>query len=384
MHANTFANSPSGRLVPTERGCNAFVQNDLPPDLDLGPIAHLIASASQALGELSGIGRVIPNPYVLIRPLQTREALTSSSMEGTYSTADEVLLLDAGDTNTNGGDTREVLNYRRALEGAIASFERLPLCLRTLRDAHRTLLSGLTPRRGGRIEPGEFKRHQNFIGALEIEKARFIPPPPADAVDAMVALERYWHREGAGSFLPHIVDSALIHYQFETIHPFADGNGRVGRMLITLHLMHCGLINQPILYLSPTLEGRKDEYIDRMFEVSRSGDWLGWLRFFLTAMEDAARQTIATADQLLRLQVTYRERLRKPGISAKAFAAIDFCLERPVFSIPQLAKHLSTTYPTAKTIVETLIEAGILNEIQNVSPRFFRAGAILDIVAGKR
>ena len=220
----------------------------------------------------NGIGRTLPDPYLLIRPLQAQEALTSSSMEGTYTTLGDLLLVEAGAGEQNRApDTREVLNYRRALSAAIESLNEFPLSLRTLRDAHATLLGGVAKRRGANVRPGEFKQHQNFIGAYEIENARFVPAPREQTMTCMSDLEKFIHRDDRNG-LPALVDAALIHYQFETIHPFADGNGRVGRMLITLHLFAAKLIKQPVLYLSPALEQHKDEYIDRMYAVSKTGD----------------------------------------------------------------------------------------------------------------
>lgn len=254
MKREDFVRSPSGSLVPTERGQWAFVPNPLPPQLDLGPLAETIADAAQALGELNGIGRTLTNPLLLITPLQTREALASSSMEGTYTTIDALMIVEAGGPETDPTlDTREVANYRRALANAVASLSDLPLSIRTLCDAHRTLLQNIARHRGATVRAGDLKILQNFIGARTIEDARFVPPPPREATECLSAMERYIHREDRLG-IPVLVDAALIHYQFETIHPFADGNGRVGRMLIPLFLMSRGVMHQPLLYLSPVLE----------------------------------------------------------------------------------------------------------------------------------
>ncbi|MFN3673547.1 MAG: Fic family protein, partial [Bosea sp. (in: a-proteobacteria)] len=369
MHKADFARSPSGRLVPTERGQWAFVPNPLPPTLDEATRASLgatLAEASAAVGELNGIGRLLPDPYLLIRPLQAQEALTSSSMEGTYTTLDDLLLVEAGAGEENRApDTREVLNYRLALSEAIASLERVPLSLRTLRDAHRRLLGGVARHRGASVQAGEFKRSQNFIGAYEIERARFVPPPPSETLSCLDDMERFIH--APKPTIHTLIDAALLHYQFETIHPFTDGNGRVGRMLITLHLFHAGLIRHPTLYLSPTLEGRKDEYIDRMYAVSQGGDWLGWIRFFLDAVADAARQAIDTADRLRQVEQRYRARLQQAGRSANLLTIVDLLFKTPVVSIPQLAAHLGVTYRGAQMNVKSLVEAGVLHEHNGTS-----------------
>ncbi|CAH1654452.1 Fic family protein [Hyphomicrobiales bacterium] len=382
MRKEQFEHSPSGQLVPTERGQWAFVPNPLPPNLDQGALARPLAQASAAVGELNGIGRLLPDPYLLIRPLQAQEALTSSSMEGTYTTLNDLLLVEAGAGEENRApDTREVLNYRRALAEAIASLDKVPLSLRTLRDAHRRLLGGVARHRGAHVQAGEFKRNQNFIGAYEIEKARFVPPPPQETLACLDAMERFIHREN--ETLHPLIDSALLHYQFETIHPFADGNGRVGRMLITLHLFQSGLIKHPILYLSPTLEGRKDEYIDRMFEVSRNGDWLGWIVFYLDVVEKAAAQAIETADRLRTVEKAYRTRLQQAGRSANLLSIVDLLFRAPVVSIPQVADHLGVTYRAAQMNVQTLAKAGVLQEHSGTSnPRLYVAQDILEAISG--
>ena len=381
MRKSDFESSPSGRLVGTDRRQWAFVPHDLPPALDLAPLAAPIARAAQLLGELNGISRTLPDPYLLIRPLQVREALTSSSMEGTFTTVDELLLFEARASQEGGtSDTREVRNYRRALSAAIESLQQLPLSLRTLREAHRRLLSGVARHRGARTEPGAWKRHQNFIGAYEIENARFIPPPPQEAQSALERLELYIQREERGP-IPDIVDAALIHYQFETIHPFADGNGRVGRMLITLHLAMRQVIRQPVLYLSPVFERRKDEYIDRKYDVSRQGAWHAWIAFFLDVVAEACEAAIATADALLALQKDYRDRLSGAGRSANLITILDLLFRHQVVSIPQLAKCLGVRYPSAQLNVDALVRVGILEEVAGTSnPKFFIARGIRDII----
>ncbi len=384
MKREDFMASATGSLVPTERGQWAFVPHALPPiNLDHARLSRALSEAAAAVGELNGIGRTLPNPYLLITPLQRREAISSSSMEGTYTTVDALLLAEAG-ANGEGttSDTREVLNYRRALARAIESLAELPLSLRTLRDAHRTLLSNVRRDRGASVTPGEFKQHQNFIGAYQIEQARFIPPPPAETLSCLDALERYLHREEDG--IDILIDAALIHYQFETIHPFADGNGRLGRMLIILHLFMRGKIAQPLLYLSPVFEAHKDEYIDRMYAVSRHGDWEGWIVFFLGVLRDAARETIALAERMIALQGAYRTRLQQARRSAGLLAIIDYLFEQPMLTIPMIAERLGVTYRGALKNVEFLVSEGVLSEVEGTSnPRYFAARDIIEITSGK-
>lgn len=384
QHAD-FAASPTGSLVSTEMGQWAFVPNALPPtSLDYARLARPLSEAAEAIGELNGIGRTVRNPYLLISPLQRREVISSSSMEGTYTTVDALLLAEAGNEEGATPDTREVLNYSRALADAIASLAKLPLSLRTLRDAHRTLLDDVGRGRGATIRAGEFKQQQNFIGTHGngIENARFVPPPPQHALDCLNALERYWHRDEEG--IDTLIDSALIHYQFETIHPFADGNGRVGRMLIILHLFMRNKLIQPLLYLSPVFEERKDEYIDRMYAVSRKGDWEGWIIFFLNVMRDSARHTITLAEQILALQTRYRDELQRNYRSNNLLAVIDYLFEQPLVSIPTVKERLGVTYHAARKTVETLVAENILSEIPNkANPRLFAARDIIDLISGK-
>jgi Fic family protein len=376
-----FERSPSGRLVATDRGQWAFVPHDLPPPgIDFARLAPFAETAATLLGELNGIGRTLPNPWLLIQPLQVQEALTSSSMEGTYTTVDDLLLLQAGGSlRSPTSDTREVLNYKVALRRALTSLDTVPLSIRTLRDAHRDLLAGVDRHRGAAVEPGELKKAQNFIGAYTLERARFIPPPPFDARAALETLEVYWHREPR--VVPDLIDAALIHYQFETIHPFADGNGRVGRMLIVLYLAMRRLLRQPLLYVSPVLEERKDEYIDRMYAVSKHGAWTEWIAFFLDVITETARRTIATADALMSLRTHLHTLAQTMGRSAYPARIVDFLFESMVVSVPLVAEHLGITYRAAQLHIEKFLETGILREIETTSnPRYYMAIGIRNII----
>jgi Fic family protein len=386
QHAD-FAASPTGSLVSTEMGQWAFVPNPLPPrTLDYTRLARPLSEAAEAIGELNGIGRSVRNPYLLISPLQRREVISSSSMEGTYTTVDDLLLAEAGGEGAATPDTREVLNYSRALTKGIESLATIPLSLRTLRDAHHTLLSDVGRGRGAAVRAGEFKQHQNFIGThgKGIEDARFVPPPPKESLECLNDLERYWHRDDNGHEIDTLIDSALIHYQFETIHPFADGNGRVGRMLIILHLFMRNKLIRPLLYLSPVFEERKDEYIDRMYAVSRYGEWENWIVFFLNVVRDSARDTVTLADKILGLQTAYREYLQRHYRSNNLISVVDHLFEQPIVSIPTVQERLGVTYHAARKTVETLLAENILSEIPDKSnPRLFAARDIIALISGK-
>lgn len=384
MDRGEFLRSPSGRLAPTLAGQWGFVPNGLPPSFDLGAILTPLITATQALGELNGILRTLPDPFILIQPLQAREALTSSSMEGTYTTVDALLLAEAGyGGSSESSDTREVRNYSIALRNAIKSLDDIPLSLRTIRGAHRDLLNGVARARGAAIKAGEFKEHQNWIGAATIEKARFVPPPPREAVESLGHLERYLHRENRDN-TPALIDAALVHYQFEAIHPFGDGNGRVGRILIPVMLFERKALLHPALFISPVLERRKDEYIDRMFDVSRTGAWEGWLRFFMEVVEESCRETIATTNALLSMRERYRKALQASGRSALLLAIVDHLFIHPVFSIPQLVEQIGTTYPSAQKNLEAALKLGIVEEIEGTShPKYFAAREIMKTITGQ-
>lgn len=379
MNRSDFEASPSGRLAPTIKGQMAFVPSPLPPLLDLAELAHPLAEAASALGELNGVSGQLPNPYLLIRPLQRREAVSSSNIEGTYSSISEVMMLEvSGRPAPPHSDALEVLNYVQALEQALHELKELPLCLRVIRNAHRRLLTGVSKHRGANIVPGEFKRDQNWIGGShrDIERARFVPPPPAEALECLSQLENYIQREDHRS--PHVlIDAALIHYQFETIHPFPDGNGRVGRMLTTLFLHERRAQKLPLLYMSQFLEDRKDEYIDRMFEVSRTGAWTEWVTFFLEGVAVSARDTISLIERLVELKKQYEETAKVAGRSALLLRIIDIIFEAPVMSVPELARRLGTTYRGALNNIEKLLQSGIIREYPGATPKLFVADEVL-------
>ncbi len=377
MDRNGFNDRATGQLVPTVGGRKAFVAAPLPPAiLDIGRFLPELTRATQAVGELKGIGRSVANPLLLIRPLQRREAVSSSSMEGTYTTLTDLFLFEAGAAEAaTRGDNREVLNYVRALEGAIDGLAMLPISSRLIRDAHRTLLTGVARNRGATVEAGELKRDQNWIGGSgRIDTARFIPAPPIETPRVLDTLMTFVNREDRPSPL---IDAALAHYQFEAIHPFADGNGRVGRMLITLMLIDNGTLPQPLLYMSPYLERHKDRYIDLMYAVSRDGAWEDWIAFFLEAVAESAEETIAVVERLQDLQRAYRERFQTARRSALMLRIIDLAFERPVRSISDFAEALGVTYQGAANNLNELIAQGVAEEVEGSYPKLIRFPGVL-------
>lgn len=380
MDKSGFAADATGRLVATIGDRKAFVPHPLPPPkIDVQRFVGPLTRATQAVGELKGIGRTIANPLLLIRPLQRREAVSSSSMEGTYTTISDLFLFEAGEAaSVKRSDNREVANYVRALEQVIGRLDEIPISSRLLREAHRILLTGVARDRGARVEAGELKRDQNWIGGTgRIESARFIPAPPDDTPDALDELMRYINRGRRDDASP-LIDAALAHYQFEAIHPFADGNGRVGRMLITLMLIERGTLPQPLLYMSPYLERHKDRYIDLMYAVSRDGNWEDWIAFFLEAVAQSSEETIAVVERLRDLHRQYRERFQTARRSALLLRIIDLAFERPVRSISDIAQALDVTYAGAANNVKELLREGVAEEVPLVYPKLIRFPAVME------
>jgi Fic family protein len=376
-----FRQSPCGRVVPTIGGASAFVPDPLPPTVGLESLVPLISEASMRLGELNGIGRSLANPYILVRPFQRREAVASSGIEGTVTSLSELFLFEAGaDERARPPDTREVFNYVRALEHSINRIEQIPVSLRLIREAHALLLEGVRRDHGAKIQPGEFRRDQNWIGGTTIQAARFVPPPPDLVDECLDAFEKFIHAPDKAR-IPPLIRLAMVHYQFETIHPFPDGNGRVGRLLIPLILYADGLLPQPLLYLSPYFERRYDEYIDRLYDVSRRGDWIGWFSFFLEGVVEQCRDTIARIQKLQDLHTRYRQKVQQVRSSALLLRLVDRVFEHPVMTIPQAKDLLDVTYPSAARNIQKLVEAHILAELDITQrPKFYMAHEVFEII----
>ncbi len=380
MDKNGFASTCAGQLVATIGGRKAFVPDPLPPKaLDLNPILPILSRATQAVGELKGIGRTIPNPLLLVRPLQRREAVSSSGMEGTYTTLSDLFMFEAGAmVPDRQADNREVLNYVQALEGAIADLDTLPISARLIRRAHAKLLHGVSRQRGAQVEAGEFKRDQNWIGGGgSIETARFILAPPLATPDAIDALMTFINRPERENASP-LVDAAMAHYQFESIHPFGDGNGRLGRMLVTLMLAENKVLPQPLLYISPWLERNKAVYIDLMFEVSQTSNWVSWIHFFLRAVAESADETIRVVQRVQDLQKEYRERFQTARRSALMLRIIDMAFEQPIMSVTTIANAMGVTYAGAANNVKALICSGVADEITWTYPKLIRFHGVME------
>jgi cell filamentation protein, protein adenylyltransferase len=358
MDAAQFKSDRAGRLIKVHAGTAAeFVAFDpapVPRTLDLGPeLVLALSDADQALGRLAGLGRQLPNPHILIRPYLRREAVASTRIEGTQSTLGEVLAAEA-QRLPESPDVLEVLNYVRALEVGLQRLTELPLSNRLLREMHVELMRGV---RGAERIPGEFRTSPNWIGGHGPSDAVFVPPPPDRLPDALSDLERYLHEDPQ---LPALVRSALIHYQFETIHPFLDGNGRLGRLLIVFYLVERGILDQPLLYLSAYLERHRREYVERLQAVRETGDYEGWITFFLRAAATQAGAAIRSAERLLALADDFRARLRQIRARGQAVEAAESLIGNPYVSAPRLAEALGLTRQGGQYVVSTLERAGIV------------------------
>lgn len=339
----------------------AFVPGPLPPDemplLALMP--RLLAEANHALGELHGIGRTLPDATLLVRPYLRREAVLSSRIEGTRTSFSELVTYEAEGQPALTSDAREVANYVHALESGLRRVHEQPgITPDLVRTLHRSLLSGARGEESG--TPGEFRTVQNHIGGGEHPAdGVFVPPPPDRMQTALDAFFDYILKPKPDT--PVLVEAAWMHYQFEAIHPFIDGNGRVGRLLIPLLLAERRQLEHPLLYLSPYFERRRSEYYDHLFAVSARGEWVEWLRFFLEGVLAQARSAIALADAVLTLRAEWDERLGAAAPTARRLAQI--VLEHVAVSAPTVRHDLGVTLQTVYNALSTLEAAGIVEEI---------------------
>lgn len=358
MDPALFTAPEAGRVVRVPAGYFAFIPAPLPP-----PIAYdadlvlQLSRADAALGELSGVGRQLPNPHLLIAPYMRREAVLSSRIEGTRATLSDLLIEEAGGkAAAPPADVQEVMNYVAALEYGMQRLQELPLSVRLVREMHGRLMSGV---RGEKATPGEFRRSQNWIGPLgsTLSTAAYIPPPHTELADVLSDWERFLHMRNA---LPDLIQCAVMHEQFEAIHPFLDGNGRVGRLLITLFLLERKRLPQPLLYLSAYIEARRDEYYALLQRVRTQGDWASWIRFFLVGVTQTAEAAMVQARELMDLREAFRAHLRG---HARALELVDHLFVNPYISVGTAEDVLRTSNQTARQAVRVLEEAEILQEV---------------------
>lgn len=364
----------------------AFVPHPLPPRLDFDcEFVSALSEADRALGELSGLGRTVANPSLFIGPFIHREAVLSSRIEGTQTGITDLYAYEAGQISLSGSksvppesDVREVLNYVHALEYGLERINELPISLRLIREIHARLLDGV---RGNRYTPGEFRQTQNWIGpsGCSLGDATYVPPPVGEMHDALGALEGYLHVNGG---YPPLVRIALVHQHFEAIHPFLDGNGRIGRLLISLLLVHWNLLPMPLLYLSAYFENHRQEYYDRLLAVTEHGDWRGWLLYFLQGVAEQSADVVGRAKRLQDLQIEYQQAVRSIRTTKALLDLVDLVFRQPAFTVTMVQRLLGVNYPTARRNIGKLVEAGILVEIgRGQRNRAYASPGVLQAIA---
>jgi cell filamentation protein, protein adenylyltransferase len=328
--------------------------------LDWGDLVTAIGQANAAVARYDGFLQGIVNPDILLTPLATREAVLSSRIEGTRASVDQVLEYEAEPDETKPGaaDFHEVLNYRRAMFLAVDEMKKRPISLNLVKRIHEALLDGV---RGKNMRPGEFRTVQNFIGGPtdDIADAAFIPPEPVGMMDHLDAFEKYIHSDDRD----RIVQLAIVHAQFEIIHPFMDGNGRVGRILVPLFLYEKGLLARPTFYLSAYLESHRDEYVSRLRAITHDSDWMGWIRFFLRAVTEQAGENIDKASAILDLYDRMKVEIPRITGSKYSIQVLDSLFHQPHFRGPDFTKRSGIPVSTALTLLKSLEKAGVLNTI---------------------
>lgn len=374
---NPRSNTPSGQWLSTIGGVRAFHPNPLPPVLDMTPmLMRVLSSADRLIGQLAAEGAKLPNPHLLLRPFIRREAVYSSRIEGTQATLGELLAAEAGAVvERSPDDLREVGNYVAAMEAGLESLQKFPLSLRLMRQLHRKLMAGVC---GHHAQPGEFRRTQNWIGPAgsTLPNATYVPPPPDSLLEHLGLWETFLHDES----LPPLIQAGLIHYQFEAIHPFLDGNGRIGRLLIMLFLCQRQVLPSPLLYLSAFFDATRSEYYQCLRGVSERSDWEGWLHYFLNGVarqsEDALSRCRRMNEIVLRWHMqTAKEQTKVPS------EIVDLLAGNPYLTTRGIQSRLGIGYNTASRAIERLMTAKILVQVGDAKrDRVFCAKSLLDIL----
>lgn len=369
MNPDLFRNTSSGKIIKVGSGNAAywaFVPHLLPPPLNIDlKLLHALSEADRALGELAGLGRTLSNPNLLIRPFIGREAVLSSRIEGTQADLMDLFAYTAErprrpETQPH-SDVREVYNYVRAMEYGLKRVESLPVSLRLMRELHEHLMKGV---RGGYATPGEFRKSQNWVGppGCTLNESHFVPPPGDEMQAALDAFEKYLHSRNS---FPPLVRLALIHYQFEAIHPFLDGNGRIGRLLTSLLLVRWKLLPHPLLYLSAFFEKNRESYYDLLLAVSQWGAWSEWLSLFLQGVTEQSKDAVERAKQLQDLQIQWRARLLREKKSSLVLATAEYLFIQPILTASLVERRFNISHQGALKIVKQLEQEGILEKILN-------------------
>lgn len=362
MKPSDFRSSETGQVILTQQGYYAFIPAPLPPSLNWTlPLVSALSEAERDLSRLATLTGSFPFPRLLLQAFIRREAVLSSRIEGTRATLAELYTYESTQLSflESHNDVREVHNYVDALDYGLERLKNFPMSLRFIREIHEKLMQGV---RGGNLTPREFRRTQNWIGAAgsTLTTATYVPPPVDEMNLALADLENFIH---TSTDIPAVVRAAMIHYQFEAIHPFLDGNGRVGRLLMALVLAEWQILPQPLLNLSVYFERYRQEYYDHLLAVSQRGDWEAWLRFFLRGVSMQANDSVVRMERLETIRARYQTIVDSDRNSERMAAVVDFLFGRPIFSAKLLAESMEMPFKTARQYIEKLAQAGIVREV---------------------
>ena len=363
MNNPNTAPTRAGRYVPQVGGYHAFVPAQLPPDPPIevsGELQSMLSRADQVLGRLDGSIYTLPNPDLFVYMYVRNEAVLSSQIEGTQSSLHDLLSAEASVfAPDQPKDVDEVVNYVGAMNHGLEQLTELPVSVRLVREIHTRLLQGV---RGSGLAPGEIRNSQNWIGGATVQDAVFVPPPPLEVLPALGALERFIHYDGS---LPLLIKIGLVHSQFETIHPFLDGNGRIGRLLITLLLCENSVLQKPVLYLSHYFKQHREQYYDELQSVRDAGTWVRWLTFFLRGVIEVGEQAVETARCVLALREEHRNQITEEfgRAASNGHRVLEHLYQHPVVSVKEVQVITGTSYPAANNLMQRMEQSGILVEM---------------------
>lgn len=352
----------SGRFITQPSGYRAFMPAPLPPDPPIAvddELTRLLSDADRHLGRLDGVASTLPNPDLFVAMYVKQESVLSSQIEGTQSSLDDVLQFEADAAGADvPRDVSEVVNHVNAMNHGLKRLAELPLSLRLIREVHERLMHGV---RGHERSPGEFRTSQNWIGpaGANLTNATFVPPPPHELGDLLARFERFLHDRNN---MPVLVHCALAHAQFESIHPFLDGNGRVGRLLITFLLCERSVLQRPLLYLSHYLKFHRTEYYDRLTAIRAHGDWEGWVKFFLRGISTVSKSATDTARAILAMREAHRKAVTDSTTGKHGLALLELLFEHPVVNISFVEQRLDCSAPTASKLARLFMQLGLLEE----------------------
>lgn len=388
MDLERFRHSPVGRLQPVtvtdgelRYSHEAFVPDPLPDEVTLGQKTWgRVVGASAAVTRLDGAARRLPNPYVLVRPSLTQEAVSTSALEGTNAAIEDVFQAEFLDKTEVSAQTTEVRNYVLAAEQGLELIKSLPICKRLARDVHATLMKDA---RGDYAAAGSFRTRQNWIGPRPlspITESLFVPPPAGETLER--GLDEWERWVNHPNDLPTLVKVALAHYQFETLHPFIDGNGRVGRLLVILTLVASGELTVPLLNISPYLEQHRDAYVDHLRALSENGDFEPWVTFFCDAIQVQAERALIKADKLIQLNDDIQETLRQRGVKGVALRIAAALIGAPVITPTRAAAQHSVSFQAANTAIGRLVDEGVIAEVTGRTyDRMFMSSQIMAVIS---